>query len=237
MSATLTVGELFKVLSYGELGNLSLGMEGAGSIEESAQPRIMLHVNEGLLRLYSRLVLMEKDLLIEMVGGITSYHLDPRFGEAAWDREVARYPYIKDGLDPFTGDLIKILAVYDSYGRTLPLNDDEHPESLFTPQANMLQVPRPRDRASLSLVYQAKHPPLSHERPEEMILLPEVLHGALTAFVGWKVYSFMNTAEATVKAAEHKLRYEEITLGAVAADLVSTSFSTTNARFAKRGWI
>lgn len=237
MSSYPTVSDLLRSLSYGEFSNLSLGMEGAGSILESAHPRIIKHMNDGLLQLYSQFILDEKDLLVQMVEGITYYHLDPRFGEAAWDMAVAPYPYIKDGLAPFRDDLIKVLAVYDSCGNQVPLNDNEDPASVFTPRANLLQIPRVQNGVCLSLLYQAKHPPLSHERLDDLVFLPHVLHGALTAYVAWQVYSSMNTTESTVKAMEHKARFEKIGLGAVADDLVSTSISTTNSRFAKRGWV
>lgn len=237
MSTALTVADLFRSLSYGELSNLSLGMDGVGTIAEASQPQIMQHINDGLLKLYSDFVLSEKDVLIEMVGGITHYHLDPRFSESAWDMAHAPYPYIKDGLNPFTGDVLKILSVHDSLGCALPLNDAECPGSLFTPQANVLQVPLVQPGVSLSVVYQAKHAPLSHEDHTGVIHLPEVLHGALKAYVAWMVYSFMNTAESTAKAMEHRARYEELTFGVVSNDLASTSISTTNTRFGKRGWI
>ena len=90
---------------------------------------------------------------------------------------------------------------------------------------------------SPTVLYQASPPVLSHLVPSGAIELPDVLVGALTAFIAYKVYSFMNTAEATGKALEHKARYEEICQGAIDEDLVATSISTTNNRFAKRGWI
>lgn len=234
----MNVEQLFQNLSYGELSNLSMGLEGDGGIEERHQPKIILHANEGLLRLYSRFVLCEKDVLIEMVEHITNYHLVKRFAESNWDPEQEPYPYIKDlGLEPFEEDVIRILSVYDSHGNRLPLNDNERADSLFTPQAKVLQVPRPKDRVSLSVLYQAKHPQLSHETPDQEVALPDVLHGALTAFIASKIYGNMNTAEAIAKGQEHFLHYENICNDAVENDLVSTSISATNSRFHKRGWI
>lgn len=234
----MNVEQLFQNLSYGELSNLSMGVDGEGGIEERHQPKIILHANEGLLRLHSRFVLCEKDVLIEQVEHITNYHLLKRFAESNWDPKQEPYPYIKDlGREPFEEDVIRILSVYDSQGFRLPLNDNERADSLFTPQAKVLQVPHPKDRVSLSVLYQAKHPLLSQDNPDQEVALPDVLHGALTAFIASRIYGNMNTAESVAKGQEHFLHYENICNDAVNNDLVSTSTSTTNSRFNKRGWI
>lgn len=234
----MNLENLFQKLSYGEFSNLSLGIDGDGSIEERHQPKIVLHANEGLLRLYTRFLLLEKDVIVEQVSHITNYHLLSRFAESNWNPEEEPIPYIKDlGREPFQEDVIKILSVYDSHGRQLPLNDNERVDSVFTPQAKLLQVPHPRDRVSLSLHYQAKHPALSIDRLDQEVDLPEVLHGALTAFIASKIYGNMNTAESTAKSQEHGALYENICNEVTEKDLVSSSTSTTNSRFHLRGWI
>jgi hypothetical protein len=234
----MNVSQLFTQLSYGELSNLSMAMNGAGTIQEQDQPKIITYANEGLIRLYSRFNLREKDVLIEMIEHITNYHLISRFAETKYDPDVEPFPYIKDlPNEPFCDDVIKVLSVYDTLGRELPLNDAEHCESLFTPQANVLQVPKPIEGVALGVHYQAKHPPLSEQRAEDEILLPEVLHGALTAFIAYKVYSHMNTQESAARGQEHFTMYTAIVQSVADSDTASTSVSTTNSRFQKRGWI
>jgi hypothetical protein len=113
----MNVDQLFQNLSYGELSNLSMGVEGEGAIEEKHQPKIILHANEGLLRLYTRFLLLEKDVLIEQVEHITNYHLLKRFAESNWNPEEEPYAYIKDlGREPFEEDVIKILSVLTVMG-------------------------------------------------------------------------------------------------------------------------
>jgi hypothetical protein len=43
----MTVEDLFRDLSLGELSNLSMGVEGEGTIEEKHQPKIIRQANEG----------------------------------------------------------------------------------------------------------------------------------------------------------------------------------------------
>jgi len=234
----MNISDLYKTLSYGELSNLSIGMEGSGKITDDAKPRIIHYANEGLTRLYGRFILKEKDVMIELVDHITNYHLLRKYAESYFDPEEVRYPYIKDLFnEPFTEDVIKILAVYNSRGHKLPLNDNNRADSVFTPTGKILQVPRPVRGTALSVLYQAKHDELLHDREDQEIALPDVLQGALVAFIAYKVFSHMNTDVSNVKSQEHLSIYSTICDEVEQHDLVNTSISTTNSRFEKLGWV
>lgn len=234
----MDVNELFRQLSVGELSNLALAMDGSGTIEEASHGKVVLYINDALKKLYGRFVLKTKDVLVEEVGHITNYHLIKRFAESNYDPAVEPYPYIKDRIkEPFQQDVIKILEVYDSHGCKLPLNDAERCDSLFTPQANVLQVPHPVSGVSLSVMYQAAHPEITVDNLEAEIELPEILEPALREFIAYKVFTHTNSQEATAKAQEHLNQYEAICSEIEQKDLVSTSVATTNSTFEKRGWV
>ena len=234
----MNVAQLFTELSYGELSNLSLSGDGSGMITDQAKPRVLIAANECLVRLYTRFILKENDLLLELVDHITVYHFLKKFAESQWETSTQDYLYIKDLMrEQFSEDVIKVLVVYDSYGCALPLNDPDHPESVYTPQGNMLQVPRPVTGLALSVGYQAKHAPLVlNEAMDAEIELPDVLWGAFKAYVAYHIYNGINTQEAKVTAQEHLSRYESICSEVVMQDLVSTSLSSINTRFRKNGW-
>lgn len=231
----MNLGELFTNLSLGELSNLSLGTDGAGSIADVHKPKIIRHINAGLLRIYSRFILLEKILLVEQLEGKTTYPLRKEFAESEYVAGTSPYPYIKDLGEPFTDDVIKILGVYDTLGRKLSINDDDDAVSIFTPQGKVLQVPAPVPTALLSVNYQAKHPTVVND-PDQDINLPDVLEDALTEFVAWKVYSNINTQEAQAISQGHEANYEKICMEAVTFDLVNTSLSSSGNKFYKRGW-
>lgn len=232
----MNLDELYTDLSYGELSNLSMSGDMGGSISEESQPKIIRACNEGLTRLYSRFILKENDVLIELVDHITNYHLVQRFSRSVGDEEE-NYRYIMDlPHEPFKADVLKILQVYGDHGVEVPLNDAESYASVFTPQHNVLQVPRPVTGRSLSIMYQASHEKLVDGDNEQEIFLPDVLHGALRAFIAYKIYSQINTQEATAKAQEHLNQFEAVCTEAVEKDLVNTSVSQTNSKFQKRGF-
>lgn len=227
--------DLFSRLSYGELSNLSIGNEGRGSIREEDIPKVTAHVNDGLLRIYSRFVLSTKQLLVEQVRHITNYHLIPKYAESSGSD--VEWPYIKDlPDDKFLGDLIRILEVQDDRGK-LPLNDTGNPHSLFTPYPQVLQVPNPRAGKPLSIEYQARHITLNNDDLDQEILIPFVLEGALQSFVAYKIFSHMNGQDNQVKSQEHLNTYDGICVDVEARDLVNATTATSHYKLEERGFV
>jgi len=236
----MNVEDLFESLSFGELSSLSLSGEGSGEIQEAQKKKIILHANAGLKRIYSRFVLREQSVILNLYKHITNYHLEPRFAECyepEGDDDNEEIRYILDlPKEPFTRDFLRILNVRDDQGNLLPLNNEDHPLSLFTPQSHVLQVPRPENGIALTVVYQAFHPELTGDT-DQHIQLPPSLEEALTAYVGWKVLGNMITQDAQAKSIEHKKTFEDICKEVVELDTIATSTTTSNTRFTRNGWI
>ncbi len=237
----MKVSDLFTRLALGELSNLALASNGVISLEK--QPTIVMYANEALLRLFTRFLLCEKDLILEMRDGTTMYHLRKQFAYSQYDIDNPpsewNKPYIMDlGHEPFDEDVIKVLSVYDYQGNKLPLNDSERTDSVFTPQSLILQVPFTEHKHTLSVNYQARHAVIPSSGYKDFdIVLPKCLESALCAYISYKVFTHMNTVESTAKGQEHMLTYNSLCQDAVDMDLVSTSTSTTNSKFQKRGFI
>ena len=92
----MILSDYFTELSYEELSNTAMAVDGTGTIEEVHQPKVVRYLNEGLRRLHGRFPLIQKDVLIELRDHITNYHLIPRFAESNWVPEEVEFPYIKD---------------------------------------------------------------------------------------------------------------------------------------------
>lgn len=236
----MNLNEFFRDLALGELSNLAMSQN--DTITPDKRPKIVKYTNEALLALCSKFVLIEKDMMIEMREALTNYHLLKRYAKSQYneDNPPNRFdlPYIVDNLgEPFQEDVIKILSVYNSFGQKMPLNDLNQPASCFTPQSLVLQVPYPIAGQALVLEYQAKHTVMDHCNCEEPIVLPDVLHSALSAYVAGKVFMHMNTQENTAKGQEHMLNFETLCQDVIDKDLVSTSSVTTNEKLEQRGFV
>lgn len=236
----ITVSELFRRLSYGPLSNIAISNEGAGGIAEAKQPAIIQYANEGLLRLHSRFVLIERELIIELIDGVTSYPIDSTYAFSKSTGDASVPAYIQDStVVPYQDDLIKIMAVFNCAGCQLPLNNDGDCCSFFTPQPNVLQVPNPLDEATIHLTYQARHKKLS-DYPAvltEEINIPFVLEEALLSYIASSVYSNMNGQEHGLKAAAHLSKFESICNDVRAQDLVNSSISGSLSKFCERGFV
>lgn len=234
----MDLNELFNMLAQGELQNLSLANE--GTIIPSAKERITRYVNEALLELYSKFVLKENALVLQLHESINFYHLLPRFSIQyvpinSADDEPIRY-ILDVPMSPFRDEVIKVTTVFDSLGVEMPLNNETEKFSIFTPQAKVLQIPDPTADAWLTVRYQQRHRKLTGV-PTETIECPEVLVPALTAFVAYKAYTHTGSAEGSAKAQEYLQLFSLICDGVVDRDLVSTSLVQTNVRFERGGWI
>lgn len=234
----MNVTELFRRLSYGELSNLAIGAEGAGTIPEDHRAKMIAYTNEALLRLYSRFVLREQDLILELSDFITNYLFLKRFAQSNTEPCPGDTLYIVDHAgDPFQEDLIRVLRVTNAVGQPLVLNDQGNCHSLFTPQPNILQVPNPVQGQILGVVYQARHPVLAYDDMDACVEVPIVLEEALTSYIAHKVYFNMNGQENVAKAKDLLGIYEGICADVIDKDLVNSSSSTTQYKFHERGFV
>lgn len=234
----MTLEELLIDLSHGELSNLSMALSGAGGIEETQMPKAVLAINSALLRLYTRFSISTKEVLVEQVEGITRYELSSKYAESSYDPVLVKYPYIKDTpQEPFENDVIRVLEVYDSLWKKLPLNDQTRRDSVFTPNPFTVQVPHVMPGVALGIKYQAKHPPLSVETLGSEISIPAALEEALRAFAGYSIFHSMNTAEAMLQADKLLIRFEGLCADVENQGLFNSNLSTTESLFEKRGWV
>lgn len=232
--------EFFSKLSYGPLSNLSIGGEGSGIIPAQHEQRLMHLTEQSLIALFGRFNLLEKDVVIRILPGRTEYPL--RVEHALTSTTLGVDKFIHDSAGrPFTGDVLKILEVYDEAGCPRVLNDSGDCSSLFTPSHDVLQVPLAPAGVphadGYAVLYQARHPELDPTTLDQKLLLPETLIPALEAHVSYQVISPMNGAEHVQKAAELLSRFEMICAEVENRDLASTSIIQTHDKFCQRGFV
>lgn len=231
----MQLNDLFHMLAYGELSNHHIASAGDGTLALAKQPQIIHFCNEGLMRLYTRFMLKEKDCIVELREGLTLYRLTPEYSTIGFDSLLVDAPYIRDTVNaPFQDDVLKVLAVYSNHGDHRPLNDPNNCWSVNTPTTKTLQVNLTRANEVLAVTYQAKHPTLDGTNQE--IELPATLHGALTAFIAYKMYFNMNTPESQAISQGHLSMFNNICADTTEADALNLSISGVNTRFNLGGW-
>lgn len=231
----MLLNDLYNMLAYGELSNHHMASAGDGTLLPAKRPQIVHFANEALARLYTKFVLKEKSCIVELQEGNTLYRLSPEYSTTGFDNSLVDAPYIRDtGDDPFLDDVLKVLAVHTNYGGQRPLNDANNCWSVNTPTFKTLQVNMVRSNEVLAVTYQAKHVILDGTNQE--IELPSSLHGALTAFIAYKVYFNMNTLESQTVSQGHLIMFNSICADTTEADALNLSISGVNTRFNLGGW-
>lgn len=241
---TMQLIDLFQNLAYGSLSNTNHANRTAGTITTASEPVILKYINEGLTELYSRYVLVEKKLRIELHDDIAYYYLEPRFAvnytptaPGAPDDMPTRY-IIDTSTVPFTGDVLKVLYAFDEHLHDfyVPINDEEFEHSIMIPRHNVLQIPCQHLGDYVDIVYQAAHKRVALD-PTATIAIPEVLHPALEAFVAHKVFEDMGTADGLARSARQRQIYDKLCTDAEGRDMVNSTVSWTSSRFNKNGWV
>lgn len=235
----MKLGSFLEALSLGELGNLWIGHEGLTGFSEANRRRMLVTIGQGLRALSSRFCLLQREVLLVTVDGRTTYHLRREYAQS--NPTVGPSKYLDDSTaEPFVGDLVKILRVYNEQGCEMPLNDEGNCNSLFTPAYDTILIPSALATGTYSIIYQANHPMMltDHDAQTEFEL-PPLLEEALTSFVAWKVYSFMGGGGGApdAKAAEHKARYDELCTEFEFKDLGNTSAVPENTKLQVNGWV
>jgi hypothetical protein len=239
----MTLKDLLRRLSYGELSNVFLGASGAGTIPDEKLPIVIQYINEGLLRLYTKYMLSLKSLIIECSEYRTTYILTSEHSWLNASQEDLDNPefsdkYIRDDPEhPFTDDLIKVLTATLGDGVQTTVNNEANRLGIFTPSFNVIELQHSIVDMPITITYQAKHPELSQDDLDAEIELPYFLYGALCSYVAYLMYSNMNTQEAVQNGTKYLNNYQMILQDLEQNDIMQQTYSDFSAKFHSRGFI
>ena len=239
----MTLLELFRDLTYGELSQLALGNlipdESESEPDAKSYAHLISHINLGLTELHKRYLLSAKEIYVEQYDHILTYQLHSDF--AATNTESAEvYKYILDTAEnPFRDDILKIEMVFNEIGEELFLNKRVEEDSLFTPTHTSIQLPSALFCNTLAVQYRANHPKLDFTYgmdPSEIeILLPDSLKLALLYFIANRAFGVQNTDQGQHASVYFK-KYEEACMKFELFGL-DIQPEAENQNFDERGWI
>jgi len=237
----MTLLDIFKDLSYGELQNTAIGNLMPDDNESQPDPRsynqILSHLNRALTKIYSRFLLSAKEIYVELHEEIAIYVLESKYAQT----NVASLEdpkFIADSAEnPFEDDILKIEQCYDELGNVLFLNDDTEELSIFTPSYKSIQVPYPNDWNTVAVQYRAAHPKVEWTINTDAnlveVAVPEALYEAvLYAIAARAVPRFDGGGEG----GEFMQKYE-MACQAVEKQGLHIQSEVSNWRFDQNGWV
>lgn len=237
----LTLSDLFEQLQYGELSTMEEGGmhdDLCGSnlrgIKPDDYPRLITHINFGLINLYTKFPILEREVLIRQSIKRTKYPLSSKFAEST-GKDPSKF--ILDEHDPFTDDVLRIDAAFDENGCAVPVNDSNKCNSIFTPSIDLVQIPNPREGEVLFLTYRAKPvkiPTTTTDLSTE-ILIPETLWEALCFYVASRAYSGIQTTQDLSNV--YMTRYYNRIAEVEERNVFGNDFNDTNMMLEVRGWV
>ncbi len=239
----ITLQEIFDNLATGELSGLSIGNSQAGSIVEADYPKIVAHINLGLVDLYKRFPLRQGEIQLHQHADVTTYYL--RSDHVADVDSMDEDFYIEEVDDvPFLDDIIKVTEVTDSLGDDVGLNDTNKPlTGVFTPSFDIIKSVPYDPPEILSITYQAKYPKITISDPfdpeDVKLYIPDFIIEALMLYVAMRIYRGMNSRVAegetnigTTFFSMYETECQKLTALDVFADV-----NDSGKQFVNNGWI
>lgn len=236
----ITLQELFDTLAQGELANLSLGNSPLRTITEAHYPKMVSHINLGLIELYKRFHLREGEVRVHQYPGVTTYYLrSAHSGELA---DMCEDTYLEvDDANPFLDDVLKVTQVYNSLGDELPLNNSTNPLSVFTPSFDVLKTPVNDPPDVLSVVYRASYPKIvitpTFNPITTKLHIPDYIIEPLLLYVASRAFKATPTPEGEVNPNTSNIHQYELACRKVEMYSLPPDVNDTRNQFTAKGWV
>lgn len=234
----MKIKRIIEHLQHGVLSKINLGGNTEMGITSYNYPAVISAIELGLVELSQYFNLQQREVFIKQEDHIKVYELDVKYAETN-TASTEPYKYIKDTVDnPFTGDILRIEAVYDELGNELRLNDDSDPDSLYTPSLISVQVPKPNAENTISVIYSAGAKELvktGADVLEQEVYLPQVLLQALLMFVASQVVLGKDSLEAKNESMVFERKFKEAVMLAMNYG-ANVKDSTANTNVERNKW-
>ena len=221
---------IIDAVKYGELQNV---------YTEEKLPQLISFINLGLIQIYSKLPIIEKQVTIQEYPQISLYKLSSMYARHNHLSKV-KHKYILDTPDnPFTDDVLFITGICDENGFAIPLNDEHHRRSIFISSYDTIQIPNADENEAVFVIYRAKPRCINPETENlnQEIELPDYLLEALTAFVGFKAHQAIGSQESLAASQAFYQRFTELINQAITDNIAGDGVLPTNIKPRMRGYI
>ena len=221
---------IIDAVKYGELQNV---------YTEEKLPQLISFINLGLIQIYSKLPIIEKQVTIQEYPQISLYKLSSMYARHNHLSKV-KHKYILDTPDnPFTDDVLFITGICDENGFAIPLNDEHHRRSVFISSYDTIQIPNANENEAVFVIYRAKPRCINPETKNlnQEIELPDYLLEALTSFIGFKAHQAIGSQESLAASQAFYQRFTELINQAITDNIAGDGVLPTNIKPRMRGYI
>ena len=238
---TLTTSKILSRLAHGELSVLKMAT--GGVIAAGDRPKVLIHLNDALTDIFTRFLLSKKEVIINSTVEATHYFIRYEYAASNVDSEQPNLYLDDSGCEGFDGRIVKILNVFDAFGRELFMNKAQEPLSVFTPQHDCLQITANHQSEQFWVIFQALHPIINYNPApaspvvDTVINIPPSLERPLMLLTASKIFSGMTGQPNLTKSAMLNQEYELAVAEMEFRDSGSTSENMSNGKLEKNGFV
>ncbi|MGH1461236.1 MAG: hypothetical protein ACRBB6_04290 [Neptuniibacter sp.] len=236
----MLLSELFDLLTYGELSQVSIGGKNSGGIAAADYAKVVSHVNMGLTALYTRFPLRYDEVMIEQQDHLQTYYLQPQFAETNTE-STEPFKYIKDSVYfPFLNNVIQIVNVFSEMGEERPINKSDDVLSVYVPKFNAVTIPYAMEGNTFSVLYKGNHEKIivdgSFDPETVAVEIPEPLVEPLLIYIAGRIVGNMGSTDNLNASAQYKSRFELALLEVENLGLINNQDLNTD-RLLRNGWV
>ena len=238
----MTLTDIFNLLQYGELANVSIsgGIDAAKGISSNDWPILITHINMAMTDMHTKLNLKEREVTVTQMEILSYYKLHSDHAEST-PIVGDKIKYIEDSVEaPFLDDIIRINDIFNVEGKTYAINDESDEYSLYLPKHDIVQVPYPIEGQPLHIMYKATHPKIALDitDPDSIeIDIPEYCVEPLLAYVASRVHASRITPEAQALSVNLLGKYTLMLTELKTYNVFHNDPNNTNIKLGDRGWV
>jgi len=232
------LSDLFEQLQYGELSQLSMGGTDNIGIQPCDYPKVIPHINLGLIELYKRFPLKREEVVIQQYDEIQIYYLDSKYAVTNTEATPYKKYLIDSAYQPFKDNVLKIEKVFNEDGQELYNSEMDEYWSIQIPFYNAIQIPYPEKENQMIATYRASHPklPIQDLDPTTAeVAIPPGMLEPLLLFIAARVYA-NKTTEGGQEGQMYLAKFEAACKKIEELGL-SNIDRTKNTKLDKNGWV
>ncbi len=199
----ITIKEIFNLLAEGEFSHMNLKQRHTGGLAEEEYPKVIGHLNLGLIELYKQFNFLQDELTLHICPQTKIYYMrSDRFGLV---QNMCKHTYIEEDPDnSFDNNILEITNIYNSIGDDLPLNDRRATLAIETINYDTLRIAPILACEVLSVRYKASYPKIFIDEEFDAeayeLYIPDVILEALLFYIASRVYKGMGSNDSSQNA-------------------------------------
>ena len=236
--------EIFDLLATGEFNNIALSRKDNGELSEAAFPQVVGYLNLGIVEIYKRFNLLQKELTLHTLPAVDTYYLrESKVGTSSTlgERLYIPRPTVPEDMDGFL-NIVKVLTVFDEDDVPIELNNRYGSPVIIQKSFDTLKITGNTAAKIYQVEYQAFPSKICINNdfdPADLLIdISDTVIEPLLYYVGMRTYKPIGSNDSTANADKSSAYQQQYELALTKMDIygLDTQFNDEEDTFKARGW-